>query len=109
MNNTLQATGHRRKARTITDKSYIKATKDSASAFQAIRDLEPDVTIFKWRSISNIPMEPLENAIKSISTTALRLASPPSPQYIAALTETCRIFLAAYKTKERIKNSLRKR
>jgi hypothetical protein len=93
-------------ARTITEKSYVKATEDAASAFQAIRDLAPDVTVFQWRSISNIPVERLENAINSISNNALRLASPPSPKYICALTEACRIFLAAYKTKQSIKNRL---
>ena len=104
-NNTLQQIGNKNKARTITDKSYIEATKDAASAFQAIRDLEPPVTVFQWRSISNIPMESLENAINRISNNANRLASPPTPQYISALTEACRTFLASYKTKLRTKNA----
>ena len=106
-NNTLQQIGNKNKDRTITDKSYIEATKDAASAFQAIRDLEPPVTVFQWRSISNIPMESLENAINRISINANRLASPPTPQYISALTEACRTFLAAYKTKARTKNARR--
>ena len=111
MNNlsTLQQIGNKNKPRTITEKSYVKATEDAAIAFQAIRDLEPDVTVFEWRSISNIPMGALEDAINRISKNALRLASPPSPRYISALTEACRIFLAAYQTKQSIKNRRRVR
>jgi hypothetical protein len=108
MNNhsTLQRIGNKNKPRTITDTSYLTATKDAAAAFQAILILEPDATLFQWTSISNIPMGSLDNAINLMSNNALRLQYPPSPQYVSDLTEACRKFRAAYKTKQNMKTSL---
>jgi hypothetical protein len=108
MNNlsTVQQIGNKNKPQTITDTSYLTATKDAAAAFQAILILEPDTTLFQWTSISNIPMGSLENAINRISNNALRLQNPPSPKYISVLTEACRKFLAAYKTKRSSKRRL---
>jgi hypothetical protein len=75
---------------------------------EVILILKPHATLFEWSSISSIRLKPLETAIQNISKNARRLQYPPSPEQISALTEACRIFLAAYKTCKSIKNRLYK-
>ena len=106
MNNALQKIGNKNKAQTITDPAYLEAKDSMEAAFKDILILKPHATLFEWSSVSNIPLKSLENAIKNISKNAKRLQYPPSPEQISALTEACRIFLAAYKTCTRIRNRL---
>ena len=106
MSNALQRIGKRYKARTVTDTDYLEAEKESDAAFHVILALKPHTTLFEWKSVSNIPVQSLENAIQNISKNARRLPCPPSPDQISALTEACGIFLAAYKSKTSIRNRL---
>jgi hypothetical protein len=106
MSNALQKIGNKNKARTVTDTDYREAEKESDAAFHVILALKPHTTLFEWKSVSNIPVQSLENAIQNISKNARRLPCPPSPDQISALTEACGIFLAAYKSKNSIKNRL---
>jgi hypothetical protein len=106
MNNALQKIGNNNKDRTVTDTDYLEAEKESDAAFHVILALKPHTTLFQWKSVSNIPMQSLKNAIQNISKHARRLQYPPSPDQISALTEACGVFLAAYKSKTSIRNRL---
>jgi hypothetical protein len=100
--------GNTSKARVVTDTAYLEADQESDAAFQAILALQPHTTVFQWKSVSNIPIQSLENTIQNISTNARRLQHPPSPDQISALTEACGVFLAAYKRKNSMRSRLKR-
>jgi hypothetical protein len=57
-----------------------------------VRDLDPDPSLFKWQSVSNIPSLLLGTAIEMMQENASKLRPPPSSDDIPHLKRSCITF-----------------
>ena len=95
LDTTLQAVGNTNKPMTIDDPAYLSKKTSMEKTFQAVRALNPPLSLFKWKTVSNIPVGELDDTINSIEDNAYELHPAPSAAWISALINACTTFKVA--------------
>jgi hypothetical protein len=80
--------------------------------FTVIRALDPPPSLFKWRTVSNLPAGELDDAIKNMKHNASKLHPKPEAAWIQELIIACTAFkvaAAAYSAYRRSLNPKRRK
>jgi hypothetical protein len=80
---------------TINHPDYLSKKRSMEQTFQVILALDPPPSLFKWKTVSNIPVGELDDTINSIRDNAYELHPAPSAAWISALITACTAFKVA--------------
>ena len=80
---------------TITDPVYLSRKDSMEKTFAAVRALDPPSSLFKWKTVSNLPAGELDDTIKNMKHNAYLLHPKPEAAWISELIIACTAFQVA--------------
>jgi hypothetical protein len=95
LHNTAQSAGNTSKPMTITDPVYLGRKESMEKTFAAVRALDPPSSLFKWKTVSNLPAGELDDAIENMEHNAYKMHPTPQAAWISELIIACTAFRVA--------------
>ena len=102
---TLQIRGNTSKTATIDSPEFLAAKDSMLTTFQHVLNLQPNPSLFPWKTVSGLPTKLLQKAIDKMQENASTLKPPLSSDKISDLQLACITFSNAYRQCIRVKNA----